>query len=212
MDEEAARAWLEATFDVSRETFARLEAFVALLAEENTRQNLVAAGTLPAAWSRHVADSAQLLLHAPADAKSWLDLGSGAGFPGLVVAILWSGEVTLLESRRLRTGFLERAATELGLGNVRVLCGRAETVVAGPFDVISARAFAPLPLLFEIGTRFAGRGTRWILPKGRKARSELEATRSSWQGSIRVEPSLTDAEAGIVVAERVRRRGQGATR
>ena len=212
MDEEAARAWLATTLDVSRETSERLGTYLELLNEENRRQNLVAAATLPHVWSRHVVDSAQLLLHAPPGVRTWLDLGSGAGFPGLVIAMLFGGEVTLLESRRLRAGFLEHVAASLALGNVRVLCGRAETAEAEPYDVISARAFAPLPLLFEIGTRFARPETRWILPKGRKARSELEAARSSWQGSIRVEPSLTDPESGIIVAEGVRRRGQGASR
>ena len=212
MDEQAARAWLFANFDVSRETSARLESYLELLNEENRRQNLVAAATLPHVWSRHVVDSAQLLLHSPPGARTWVDLGSGAGFPGLVIAMLFGGDITLIESRRLRTGFLKHVVESLALGNVRVHCGRAETADAESYDVISARAFAPLPLLFEIGTRFARLETRWILPKGRKARSELEAARSSWQGSIRVEPSLTDPESGIIVAEGVRRRGQGASR
>ncbi|HEY0130434.1 MAG TPA: 16S rRNA (guanine(527)-N(7))-methyltransferase RsmG [Allosphingosinicella sp.] len=206
MDEAEARARL----DVPRETIERLEAFEALLRNENERQNLVSRGSLEALWERHILDSAQLVRFAPAGARTWLDLGTGAGFPGLMVPLFHSAHAVLVESRRLRAEFLRGAASVLGIATkVDILCAKLEAVPARPFDVISARAFAPLPKLLALAARFSTPGTVWILPKGRNAKSELEAARSSWQGDFRLEPSLTDAEAQIVVATRVRQKPRG---
>ncbi|MBV8686660.1 MAG: 16S rRNA (guanine(527)-N(7))-methyltransferase RsmG [Alphaproteobacteria bacterium] len=206
MDEAEARRRL----DVSRETLERLDAFVALLREENERQNLVSKASLDHLWERHILDSAQLVRWAPDGARTWIDLGTGAGFPGLVVALLFDGETTLVEARRLRTDFLRRAAELLGIPEkVTILGAKVETVPARPFDVISARAFAPLQRLMELGSRFSTEETEWILPKGRNAKSELEAARASWQGELRIEPSLTDDEAGIIVGRGVRRKAKG---
>lgn len=196
---------------VSRETVERLESFVALLGEENGRQNLVSAASLEDVWNRHILDSAQLLRLAPPAATTWIDLGSGAGFPGLVVAALFPGRVTLVEGRRLRAEFLHRAAETLAVAErTEIVCGNAEVVDAAQFDVISARAFAPLDKLLRIGSRFSTSGTAWLLPKGRNAKSELDAARASWQGDFRLEPSLTDADAQIIVASGVSRRGKKA--
>ena len=116
----------------------------------------------------------------------------------------------LVESRRLRADFLRRAAALLGLeSRVEILCSKVETVPPRPVDVISARAFAPLPRLLDLAERFSTPGTVWILPKGRNAKSELEAARSSWQGDFRLEPSLTDADAWIIVASGVHRNTRG---
>ena len=206
MDEEVAKAAL----DVPRGTMKRLEGFVSLLCEENARQNLVSASSLGQVWSRHVLDSAQLVRFAPANAETWLDLGSGPGLPGLIVALLHRSKVTLVESRRLRADFLHRAAEALGIADkVEIICARAEAIEPRPFDVISARAFAPLDKLLAIGSAFSTCGTCWILPKGRSAKSELEAARASWQGDFRLEPSVTDAESGIIVATGVSRRAKG---
>ena len=208
MDEEAARAAL----DVPRGTMERLEGFVALLREENKRQNLVSAASLEQVWSRHVLDSAQLVRFAPANAETWLDLGSGPGLPGLIAALLHRSKVTLVESRRLRADFLRRAADALGIADkVEIVCARAETLKPRPFDVISARAFAPLGKLLAVGVPFSTSRTCWILPKGRSAKSELEEARASWQGDFRLEPSVTDAESGIIVATGVSRRAKGKT-
>jgi 16S rRNA (guanine527-N7)-methyltransferase len=207
MDEEWARAWIQADFNVSRETFERLEAFAALLRTENERQNLVSRGTLERLWGRHIADSAQLVRFAPESGSTWVDLGSGAGFPGLIVAIVHKGPVTLVEERRLRVDFLHRAAETLGV-EVEIVASKVERVPPRPFDVISARAFAPLPRLLDLGTAFSTRNSVWVLPKGRNAQSELEALDSSWQGEFRLEQSLTDAEAQIIVAEGVHRAGK----
>jgi 16S rRNA (guanine527-N7)-methyltransferase len=127
----------------------------------------------------------------------------------LIVAALWEGRVTLVESRKLRVEFLRQGAEVLGVsGRVEVLCGRAETLPAQPFDVISARAFAPLDKLLRLGLPFSTEKTVWVLPKGRNAQSELDAVRSSWQGAFRIEPSLTGAEAGIIVATGVKPKGK----
>jgi 16S rRNA (guanine527-N7)-methyltransferase len=192
--------------DVPRETLDRLEAFVALLKEENERQNLVSRGSLGSIWERHILDSAQLVRFAPGKAGSWLDLGSGAGFPGLLVPLFHPARVALVEARRLRADFLRVAASVLGVaGRVEIIASRLEAVPARAADVISARAFAPLPKLLALAERFSTPGTVWILPKGRNAKSELDAARSSWQGDFRLEPSLTDADAQIIVATGVRR-------
>jgi 16S rRNA (guanine527-N7)-methyltransferase len=206
MDEDGARAWLEREFDVPRETMARLDAFVALLREENERQNLVSRASLDQLWLRHIADSAQLLRFATAPDAAWVDLGTGAGFPGLVVALLHRGPVTLIEERRLRVDFLHRAAESLGVA-VEIIGGKAERVTGRSFDVISARAFAPLGRLFQLGTGLSTDKSVWLLPKGRNAETELEALDPSWQGSFRLEPSVTDPAARIIVAHRVHRQG-----
>lgn len=196
--------------DVPRETIARLDAFAELLRAENDRQNLVSRGSLESLWERHILDSAQLVRFAPAAAERWLDLGTGAGFPGLLVPLFHPTEVTLVESRRLRAEFLRSAASILDIiDRVEIVCARLEAVPTRPFDVISARAFAPLPRLLTLAERFSTPGTVWILPKGRNAKSELDAARSSWQGDFRLEPSLTDADAGIIVASGVQSRKRG---
>lgn len=204
MDEATARAWVATEFDVPRETLARLDAFADLLREENGRQNLVSKASLDQLWLRHIADSAQLLRFAPSQVASWIDLGSGPGFPGLIVAALHKGPVTLVEERRLRVEFLRRAADVLDL-QVEILGMKVERVPAHPFDVISARAFAPLEKLLALATGLSTGNSLWVLPKGRNAQSELEALDPSWQGEYRLEQSLTDPEAGIIVAQGVGR-------
>lgn len=203
MTEGEARAAL----DVPRETLDRLDSFVGLLRSENERQNLVSRSSLEQLWARHIFDSAQLLRFAHSEAGAWLDLGSGAGFPGLIVAALRPQPITLVESRKLRADFLQRAAAILGVEDrTTICCARAEALPREPFAVISARAFAPLDKLLAIAERFAAPETLWVLPKGRNAKSELAAAESLWQGDFRLEPSLTDAEAQIIVARQVRRR------
>jgi len=207
MTEEEVKAVLETDFGVPRETMARLERFAELLRAANADQNLVSAASLDHLWERHFLDSAQLIRFAPDPQASWVDLGSGAGFPGMVVALLHPGPVALVEERRLRVDFLRDVAAALGL-RVEIVGARVERLDPRPFDVISARAFAPLDRLLDLGTRFSTTNSVWILPKGRNAQSELEALESSWQGDFRLEHSLTDPEAGIIVAEGVKRAGK----
>lgn len=201
-DETLARDWIGALPGVSRETLDRLDRFTTLLTEEAGRQNLVAASTLGSAlWVRHLADSAQLLPLAPPSGGHWIDLGSGAGLPGLVIAILaphW--HVTLVESRRLRCDFLRAAVADLGLdAQVTVAQRRVEVHRDGHYDVISARAYAPLHTLLASANHLAKKSTIWLLPKGKNAVNELSTLPQAWQKLFHVEPSRTDSEARILV-------------
>lgn len=207
MTEDEAKAFLAETLSVSREAFDQLDAFRAMVVEENVRQNLVSAGSIDAFWARHIVDSAQLLSHA--GKGRWLDLGTGAGFPGMVIAILRADPITFVESRRRRIDFLAEAAAKLGLGQVTMQGSRLELMDSAPFGVISARAFAPLPKLLDLAHRFSTNETIWLLPKGKSAREELETVRSSWQGVFHVKQSVTDAAAAIIVASSVQRRKSG---
>jgi 16S rRNA (guanine527-N7)-methyltransferase len=189
---------------VSRETFERLESYVELLRAENQRQNLVSRSTLEAVWERHIVDSAQLVRYEPGPGAAWIDIGSGAGLPGIVIACLVDGHVTLVEPRRLRAEFLHKAVESLGL-RATVRCAKVERV-EGSFAVITARAVAPLARLLEISAHLSTRNTVWALPKGRSAMSELAEAQRSWQGEFRVEPSVTGDDSHIVVATKVRAR------
>jgi len=202
MTEDEAKTWLLER-DVSRETYADLARFSALLQEENKVQNLIANSTMDRIWSRHIVDSAQLLDLAPQQG-TWLDLGSGAGFPGLIAAMVGGRPVTLVESRAKRISFLRRAATELAIAHrVNIFGGRVEAMDHAPFSVISARAFAPLDRLFGLAHRLSRPGTVWLLPKGRSAAQELAAAKGSWQGAFRIVTSITDPDSAIIVASNV---------
>jgi len=188
--------------DVSRETFEKLEAYAGLLRGENQRQNLISATTLDLLWERHILDSAQLVRFEPHAGASWVDIGSGAGLPGIVVACLVGGPVTLVEPRRLRADFLHRAAESLSL-KAKIVLGKAERA-GGKYDVITARAVANLSQLLEISAHLSTRKTTWVLPKGRNAERELADAQQAWQGAFHVERSVTDPESRIVVVTGVR--------
>ena len=179
----------------------KLEKLSRFLAEENDRQNLVSKSSLDDIWIRHFADSAQLLNHVPRETSStWLDLGSGAGFPGLVISILQPDrKIVLVESRRKRVEWLETMISTLDLPNCRVEGSRLELVESFPAGVISARAFAPLPKLLRLSARFSTGGTRWVLPKGRSATQEVEELSPKLKQMFHVQQSMTDTDAGIVV-------------
>ena len=190
--------------DVSRETFGKIEAYAALLREENQRQNLVSASTLEQLWDRHVLDSAQLVRFEPRPGASWADIGSGAGLPGIVIACLVDGPVALIEPRRLRAEFLHRVCESLEL-NATVFLGKAERA-QGTYDVITARAVADLSKLLKISAHLSTRNSWWVLPKGRSAERELAEAQQAWQGAFHVERSVTDPESRIVVATGLRAR------
>jgi 16S rRNA (guanine527-N7)-methyltransferase len=195
--------------DVPRETRALLDRYVALLIAENERQNLISRSTVGEIWDRHIADSAQLVRFVPRRDSSWLDIGSGAGLPGMVIAILTEGPVTLVEPRKLRADFLERVANALGLAE-RVMVQPAKVErITGKFDVITARAVASLDALLRISQHLSTDKTLWLFPKGKSAQTELDEVRRSWQGSFQLEPSMTSGEAAILVAAGVRRKGRG---
>jgi 16S rRNA (guanine527-N7)-methyltransferase len=192
-------------FHVSRETLERLETYAALLRQWQPTINLVAPSTLPNLWERHFADSAQLLAVAPPNAATWLDLGSGAGFPGLVLAILLlerGGKVTLMESDSRKAAFLAEVARKTG-APVDILCKRIETVATQAklpaFDVVTARALAPLPRLLSLAAPYFSPATTGVFPKGREAGAETEAARKEFEFDVAQHPSLTDAHGRILV-------------
>jgi len=191
---------------VSRETIERLETYAALLRSANQQQNLISVSTLEHFWGRHILDSAQLVRFEPGMGASWVDVGSGAGLPGIVIACLVSGPVTLVEPRRLRAEFLARMVESLGL-SAEVKQAKIERIT-GTFEVITGRAVASLMKFLSMCDHLSTRKTRWVLPKGRSAHSELAEARHSWQGVFQVEPSVTDAESQIVVGTGVRARNR----
>jgi 16S rRNA (guanine527-N7)-methyltransferase len=210
VSEDEARAWLAATFDVPRETWDKLERFVALLFEGMARQNLIAESTGDHVWARHIVDSAQLLTHAPAPgaASSWIDLGAGAGLPGIVIALLSGWPVTLIENRRMRIGFLEDVVAELAL-DAKVVGKKVEAVESSrPATIISARAYAPLDRLLSSAQHLGDKNTIWLLPKGRSGQNEVATIGKQWQGAFHVERSVTDVESVVVIATGVSRKGR----
>jgi 16S rRNA (guanine527-N7)-methyltransferase len=205
--EEEAREWVRERFGVSRETV--LDRYGALLKAEAANQNLIAASTLDTLWSRHFVDSAQLIpLCADAPRGAWIDVGSGAGLPGVVAAILLDRPVVLVEPRARRVEFLRAVATELDLtSRVTVQPSRIESY--RPLNraaIVSARAVAQLSQLLESTAHCTDSSTVWVLPKGQNAQLEVEAAQYAWQGVFHVEPSITQPESGIVVARGVRPR------
>ncbi len=206
--DEAAREWLLRSGECDAEAMTRLERLVELLSAENERQNLVSKTSLAEVWRRHIADSAQLLSYVPRGTSPWLDLGTGAGFPGLVIAALRPEcEVLMVESRARRVEWLERARIDLGLSNAKVLATRLELLETRQVAVISARAFAPLAKLLSLSARFSTAATIWALPKGRSAQQELDELRG-WRHVFHVKQSLTEPHAGIIVGTLSGRKGK----
>jgi 16S rRNA (guanine527-N7)-methyltransferase len=201
-DELSAMAWVENLPECDPSAWAKLHQLTALLIEENARQNLVSSASLGQVWQRHIADSAQLLLHVPRETSAtWLDLGTGAGFPGIVIAILRPDiKMLMVESRSKRTAWLEQACSTLQLVNSQIVESRLELVETRKMAVISARAFAPLDRLLKLSARFSSPDTQWLLPKGRSAAHELHEL-IGWQHKFHVEQSLTDRDAGLIVGQ-----------
>ena len=191
---------------VSRETLDRLEAYAALLQDENQRQNLISRATAADVWTRHILDSAQMARFEPRAGASWADIGSGAGLPGVVVACVVDGPVTLIEPRRLRAEFLRTVAEQLAL-NVTIAAMKVERL-EGQFEVITGRAVASLDRFLAISHHLSTRKTVWALPKGRSAHSELVEAQRAWQGVFHVEQSVTDADSYIIVGTGVEARAR----
>lgn len=202
--EAQARAYVATLSDAG--AIANVEQFIAALIDENTRQNLVAHSSLDVVWQRHIADSAQLLDHVSRETGAWLDLGTGAGLPGLIIAMMrpdWT--VKLVESRARRIEWLSRMVETLGLHNCEVIGSQLELVKTVPVSVISARAYAPLPKILSSAARFSTSETLWLLPKGRSAAQELSELPQVSRKLFHVEQSLTDPEAGIIVGQLAKR-------
>jgi len=189
---------------VSRETLDRLEAYLDLLRRWQEKINLVSAGTLTDPWRRHIVDSGQLWRHWPAGATILADLGSGAGLPGLVLAVKGAPVVHLVESDRRKAAFLREAARACD-ASVTVHAQRIEAVPPLAADVITARALAPLPDLLVLAERHMHPGTTLLLLKGRGAASELTRAREHWTMKVASDPSLSDAEGQLLNITEIRR-------
>jgi 16S rRNA (guanine527-N7)-methyltransferase len=206
---------LNGIVDVSRETGERLERFAALVRRWQAADNLVAPQTLPLLWRRHIADSAQLVTMFP-EARTWLDLGSGAGFPAIVLAILLSeknGAVHLVESNQRKCAFLRQAIRETG-APATVHAGRIEAVLAGwrePIDRVSARALAPLPRLLSLAEPVLSAGAVGAFHKGQDFEREIEEASKSWRFDLILHKSLVEEGGVILEISRLARRAKGST-
>jgi 16S rRNA (guanine527-N7)-methyltransferase len=203
-DLSADRARALALVPVSRETAARLDRFVALLIDWQGRMNLIAASTVPTLWTRHIADSLQLIAIAP-QARKWADLGSGGGFPGVPIACALaeqgSAEVHLIESNKKKVAFLREAVRITGAPAVV----HAERVAdfaegfRGELDAVAARALAPLPELLSIAYPLLKRSAQGLFPKGQDVEAELTQATKCWSIQASLVPSRTDPKSRVVV-------------
>jgi 16S rRNA (guanine527-N7)-methyltransferase len=187
---------------VSRETLSRLEAYAVLLTQWSARINLVGRDTLPDLWRRHILDSAQLRPLVPQSARSLIDLGSGAGFPGLVLAILGVPGVELVEADSRRCAFLREAA-RITEAKLTIRPCRIEAVPPHPADVVTARACAPLDRLLDLSRPFLAPDTVCLFPKGERVEEELTLARKRWTMSVSVEQSLSDRRGVILRLQQV---------
>ena len=186
---------------------AKLDRYAELLAEWQAKYNLVGPATLPEVWTRHFADSAQLASLAPRGSR-WLDIGSGGGFPGLVIALIAGDSVCLVDSVRKKTAFLAAVRAELGLEALaEIRTERVESMTSTKFDVITARACAQIVKLFDWGLRHAAQSTLWLLPKGANVAEEIEEAKRRFDFTHELVDSRTDPRGRIVKAHGVRRRG-----
>jgi len=212
MTEDEARAWLaERGWGAETEAGRRLQLYVDMLLDEADRQNLISAGSRNELWARHIVDSAQLLDLAGAKAGLWIDLGTGAGLPGMVIACLRPEPILMIEARPLRVEFLRRCVESIGLPHAQVACDKVERVqLPEPATLISARAYAPLDRLLASAAHLADSSTTWLLPKGRNAQNELAIAEADWQAMFHVEQSITDFGSAIVTLTNLQSRSRGA--
>ena len=195
--------------DVSRETLADYQAWHALLLKWNRNINLVSPAAVGDFWRRHALDSWQIWPHIPEKASKFIDLGSGAGFPGLAMAIgckaRGQGGVTLVESAGKKTTFLRTVIRELDLP-ATATSERAEAIDPTPHDIITARAFAPLPRLFSYAQPFWGEGTIGLFLKGEAAQEELTQSAKKWTYNVETIPSRSDITGCLLKITELRRR------
>lgn len=191
------------SYDVSRETYASLERFVDLLTEWNNKMNLVSKKSLLDVWIRHVLDSIQLINYMPDSMDTLVDIGSGSGFPGVVLAILLkerkpSVKIKLIESITKKTVYLKSVCVELGLDNVEIVNDRVENVVFKSASVITARAVASLDVLCDYSFYLGNKNTSVLLLKGRTYKNEDEEAKKRWIYTIDVYPNKY-SEDGVVL-------------
>jgi 16S rRNA (guanine527-N7)-methyltransferase len=193
-----------ASFDVPRGTMAKFDTFAAMLVDWQGRMNLVGPATLPMLWQRHLTDSAQLLrLGQPG---AWLDMGAGAGFPGLVLALMGASPVHLVEATTKKCLFLQAVSAAVLDGETHVHNLRIESMPGFAVANITARACAKLSQLFSWGLKFATPETLWIFPKGSTVDDEVAGAKREFSFDHELVESMTDIRGRIVVARNVRRR------
>jgi 16S rRNA (guanine527-N7)-methyltransferase len=190
--------------NVSRETMARLETYAELLQKWQGAINLVSRGSLDDLWRRHFLDSTQLHRFLPPTTRVLVDLGSGAGFPGLVLAVLGVPEVHLVESDARKCAFLREAARNLGV-TVEIHHGRIEEITPFIADAVTARALAPLGDLLDLGERFIGSHTICLFLKGKGVDEELTGVGERWNMTVMREISASDPSGTILRLEHIRR-------
>lgn len=183
----------------------KIDRFAALLIEENANQNLIARGTVTEIWSRHLLDAAQLIAFARPGDRTWLDIGTGPGLPGIVLAATGRWAMTLVETRARRVDFLHQVVERCDLRDTKVVQADARKL-RGTFDLITARAVASVADLLAIGAPLTNKMTRYILPKGRGAVSDVENAQRDWHGVFHVEQSITAPDSGIVLIDRATRK------
>ncbi len=188
--------------NVSRETCDRLAVYLALLSRWQKRINLVGGRSLEDGWRRHFLDSAQLWPHLPRGATSLVDLGSGAGFPGLVLGIMGVAEVHLIESDSRKCAFLREAARETGTA-VTIHTARIEDLTPWPVDIVTARALAPLDRLLPMAYPFLDLGAEGLFLKGKGVFEELTAAEKSWMMTIATFSSQSDPDGVILHVKNV---------
>jgi 16S rRNA (guanine527-N7)-methyltransferase len=193
--------------NVSRETMADLEAFAALVAKWTLKINLIARGTVDTIWDRHIVDSVQLYNLAPKTYEKWVDIGSGGGFPGIVMAILGKemnpqAQFVLIESDQRKATFLRTAAREFGL-SVQVIAERIELAPAQNADVVSARALTALSGLLPLAQQHLKPGGLGLFHKGRQSAQEVADARKNWSFELEDFASITDPEARILAIRRI---------
>ncbi len=207
VDTAAEREAFLRAFSVSHEVAEKFDRYAALLADWQTRMNLVAPSTIPQVWRRHFLDSAQLLPLLPhkvaAESPALVDLGSGAGFPGMVLALLGVKNVHLIEATQKKAFFLRTVAATLGLA-VTVHDQRAEDVKDLRAAIITARALAPLPDLLRLAGHFKRADSVLLFLKGAKAAEELAAARKSWRFDVDISRSSSDDSGNVLILRHVR--------
>jgi len=203
MNDENDRAVFLAAHDVSRETLARLDSVIDTLDSWRLRSNLIGPREWPHIWQRHVWDCLQLLDHIPETARV-VDLGSGAGFPGLIIAAARpKGHVTMIESVGKKAAFLRAAILAADLP-ADVIQGRVESAEAGPADIVTARAFAPLPRLLDYAAPWMKNGAKGLFLKGERWEEELTDARQRWNFAYEAIPSRSGGSGVVLIVRELR--------
>jgi len=195
-------------FPISRETFQALELYEAMLREWNQKFNLIGNSTLPEIWTRHFLDSAQIMSYIPEETQSLADMGSGAGFPGIVLSILGVPEVHLIESVGKKAVFLYEIVKALDL-NVAVHQGRVEDMHNFKADIITARALKPLPELIKLANPLMHKGSFGIFLKGKNVLEELTESAQSWTFDFAKSPSISDPSGSVLIIKNLRSKHAG---